>query len=129
MDNQQRLQQANLMLQEGRLLEARQLIKEVIQSEPENADAWYLASFATEDKQQQIQTAQRALDFSPQHMGAARRLAELRGQAFQTTPPPLPFASKPISEDTPGWTPPQPPSKSRRAEQAEAKAATKLGPV
>ncbi len=74
------LAEAYNAIRAGNRARAVELLKAEIQSNPNNADAWYLMSYALSDPTRQIQSLERAVKADPGHTAAARRLAELRGQ-------------------------------------------------
>lgn len=86
---------AEQMLREGRIGEARPLLVAYVQKDPSSARAWWLLSMALSDPKQQIDCLERVLRIDPNNAPARTRLSKLRGEApprpisvsFETSPP------------------------------------------
>lgn len=74
---QQKLQLASQFLNTGGKEKAKTLIYDVLENDPRNADAWYLASFATDQPVEQINALNQALGINPRHKEASARLKQL----------------------------------------------------
>jgi hypothetical protein len=95
----------------GDKLRARQIITEVLKSEPENERAWFLYAKVAESRQKSIQALEKVLEINPFNSVASRDLELLKqrqaaspgGQSSQVSVPqpqtPLPFAKGGI----PAW--------------------------
>ncbi len=71
------LQRIEALLRAGRQLEARQLLLEYLQFDPNSARAWWLMSQAVIDPNQQKDCLQRVLRLDPTNVHARERLEEL----------------------------------------------------
>src|SRR5687767_10814031 len=87
------LQDAEQLLRERRLDEARPLLMEYVQKNPSSARGWWLLSFAATDRGQQIECLERVLQIDPNNAATHARLAKLRAG-------PSPF----LSEEKPSST-------------------------
>jgi hypothetical protein len=74
----EQLKLAQQLLNAGGKDKARQIVHDIIAREPKNADAWYLASFATDDPVEQISALTTALQHNYRHQDARRRYNELK---------------------------------------------------
>lgn len=72
------LQQVAYLLQSGNKEQAKQLLTEVLKIEPNNAEAWYMASFLVDDQAKATQYLERALVIDPSHSRAREALSKLR---------------------------------------------------
>ncbi len=84
------LQAAAQLISKGQINEAKQIISQVIKSDNQNADAWYLAASIMDEPDRQIQALERALAINPNHERAQHALTQLTGgrhQQVQARPP------------------------------------------
>lgn len=65
------------ILREGKRREARQQLAQLIHSNPQYAEAWYVLSFLVDDPTHQLDCLRRTLKFAPDHSEARKRLQEL----------------------------------------------------
>jgi tetratricopeptide (TPR) repeat protein len=72
------LYQAYALLKEGRQKEAQEAVVAILKRNPDNADAWYLASRLTDSYEKRVQALERALAIDPRHAKAQASLARLR---------------------------------------------------
>lgn len=77
------------LIRAGKIDKARPQLVELLRAEPENAQAWFLLSYALDDPQRKQYALMQALKADPNFERAEARLRQLRGQ------PPLPPRSKP----------------------------------
>ncbi len=93
---QETLQRAAHLIKTSDIDRARPLLKEYLRAHPQDARAWYLASFVTENRSQQISYLERAVRLVPQLQSAQNRLAQLRSEP-ETEPgsQPAPAVSPP----------------------------------
>src|SRR5690349_25070533 len=73
------LQDAEQLLRERRLDEARVLLAEYVQKNPGSARGWWLLSFAVTDPARQIECLERVLQIDPNNAATHARLAKLKG--------------------------------------------------
>jgi tetratricopeptide (TPR) repeat protein len=76
--NSELLQNATEFIRIGRKADARRLVRQVLERQPNNVSAWYLASFVTGEQGQKIEALQKALEYDPSYRKAIRRLARLQ---------------------------------------------------
>jgi hypothetical protein len=79
------LPQAIEYAKSGEKPRAKQLLTEIVQSEPNNEMAWLWLSDVVEDVSQQISCLERVLKINPGNQPAAAGLAKLKGAASQNT--------------------------------------------
>ncbi len=72
------LQDAEGLLRERRLDEARSLLTDYLQKNPSSARGWWLLSFAITDVGQQIECLERVLQIDPQNAATQARLGKLK---------------------------------------------------
>jgi peroxiredoxin len=89
------LEYAELLLAEGKLQEARQMLSTFIQRSPGSADAWWMMSQVVEDPRQEMDCLERVLHLAPAHEKAHRRLAELKSTENYAVSPAPPTTSAP----------------------------------
>jgi len=77
-DPQNLLKQAAKAVQEGNFTVARAILSDILKANPNNADAWYIAAFATNEREQKIRALERALNIDPSHEKARQLLDRLR---------------------------------------------------
>jgi len=101
-----RLQEAIMLAQAGQRTEARRLLDEIIQSDPNQELAWMWLASVSADRQERIQALERALSLNPNNSTAQQAYTQLTGHAFE--PPPgaatesrLPAWSKALRKDAP----------------------------
>lgn len=85
-----RLQDIRSMISTGQLDAAYALLLVYTQSEPLNAEAWYLIGQCAPDDETSIQALQRALELQPDFVEASVLLAGLKGDAEIITYPTRP---------------------------------------
>ncbi|MCB2178754.1 hypothetical protein KQH61_05010 [bacterium] len=88
------LKQAASHIRAGDIKSARTILVALLREEPDNAQAWFMLSYAVPKLEKQIYSVQQTLRLEPDNEKAQRRLAKLTGQ----TPPP---AAAPQPEQTP----------------------------
>lgn len=64
-------------LESGRRREARRLLGQIVQTDPENVDAWWHLAHATEDPAQKAHCLRQVVRLRPEHSEARRLLADL----------------------------------------------------
>lgn len=74
----QRLQQAYQLAKSDNRAEAQQIVRAVLSSEPNNADAWYMAGFLADSSENKIKALERALAINPSHAQAKQALSILK---------------------------------------------------
>lgn len=86
------------LLRIGEKSQALALLSQVLKDNPNNAEAWWLLSFAIEQRDRQIYALHRILELHPGHTAANRRMAELDPNMATPVPrPPTPPQSKPAA--------------------------------
>lgn len=71
------LYEAKNLLKEGKRDDARQLLIAYLKRNEDSAEAWWMLSYAIEDKMQQIDCVKRVLSLSPNNKSARARLEKL----------------------------------------------------
>lgn len=74
------LRKALNLIRQGKQAKARPLLTQVLRQEPNNAQAWFLLSYALDEAPQQEYALLQALKADPKFERALRRLAQLRGR-------------------------------------------------
>lgn len=74
------LEQAVNAFKSGQTALARQLLVKIVKDHPQNAQAWYVLSFAVDNQNQQIDCLKRVLKFTPENQAARNRLEMLMSQ-------------------------------------------------
>ena len=72
-----RLKQVVDMFKAGHKREARRIIAEALQANPNDADAWYIAGQILEESPKKIKAYERALSLNPSHQAASKALTGL----------------------------------------------------
>jgi hypothetical protein len=72
-----RLKQVVDMFKAGHKREARRIIAEALQANPNDADAWYIAGQILEESPKKIKAYERALSLNPSHQAAGKALTDL----------------------------------------------------
>jgi hypothetical protein len=80
------LEKSYQLIQSGQLEQARPLLVDFLQQNPESAQGWFLMSLAIADRGQQIQCLQRAIRLKPDFSPAQQRLKALSGASQPGTP-------------------------------------------
>lgn len=99
--------QVKALIRAGQRAQALRLLSEAIRADTRNAEAWWLLSFAIEDRQKQLEALRRVLQLRPGNLAAERRLAELDPHAAieslrrQATQPAKPAARSVLSYKQP----------------------------
>lgn len=86
----QALKQAATFIRQGDTKSARTILIEILRTNPDNAQAWFMLSYAVPREDKQIYAIQQTLRLEPHNEKAQRRLAKLTG-----APLPKPAAAKP----------------------------------
>jgi ferric-dicitrate binding protein FerR (iron transport regulator) len=86
MDSYEKLRQAYLQLKTGDRLGARELLLEVIEQHPGEAEAWVGLSFCVDSLSERRRCLERALWADPEHRYARAALARLENEAAQLKP-------------------------------------------
>lgn len=84
-----RVQQVVTLIKAGKQTEAQKAIAALIKEQPNNADLWYVAAGAANNKEKQIELLKRTLRINPQHTRARTALDRLEGEPevdFGTSP-------------------------------------------
>ncbi len=76
-NTQQLLQNAARYIQQGNRQAAQQIVKDLIKSDPNNADVWYLAGYLSSSVEKKRQAYERALRINPRHQKALQALTNL----------------------------------------------------
>ena len=71
------LQEAVTAIKAGKRQVAGRLLKEILVSDHQNVQAWFLLSYVVETAQQKIACLERALKLDPAHQGDQKRLSIL----------------------------------------------------
>ncbi|MCB0209201.1 MAG: zinc ribbon domain-containing protein [Anaerolineae bacterium] len=74
------LQKAINVARSGRKLEAQKLLKQILQNEPRQEQAWIWLSSVVETNEQRIECLKRALNINPNNIAAKKGLVQLRKQ-------------------------------------------------
>lgn len=90
MDTELLLRSATEAIRRRDLNSARQAISEVLRDQPNNANAWFLASYLSDDPAQQVRALDRALAESPGLTQAAVRRDRVRARLAESAPPSMP---------------------------------------
>jgi hypothetical protein len=103
--NDEHLRRATGLIKQGQKAEAKQIISDILKSDPQNARAWYLASYLTSDDKKRIQALQRALAIDPQFAQADEALRKLLPHSdliddLLETPQTTTGVSRPLNKDT-----------------------------
>jgi len=62
---------------------AKELLRPILKTQP-SAEAWFLATYLTDDKEKKVDFARKALQLDPLHSGANRMLGPLKGEFTYT---------------------------------------------
>lgn len=103
-----KLQQAIVAARAGRNDLAQHLLTEVLQENPDEANAWFLLSHLVESEARQKRYLRKTLQINPQHDMAQTRLTILEQDE------PLPAAREATSQEQPIEVPPIPPVDNRQ---------------
>ena len=76
--SQETLKLAAQLLDSGGIDKARSMIFDLLEREPLDADAWLLASYTSDDPQEQMNAAKRSLAINAKNQQAKKRLAEIQ---------------------------------------------------
>ncbi len=90
-----KLQQAIVATRAGKKSEAQLLLIETLQSNPEDANAWFLLGHLVEPEKRQIAYLEKALDIEPGHVKAKQRLMQLGA-----IPVPAPIVAEKAAQPT-----------------------------
>lgn len=90
------LKKAADLIRAGKPEKARPILSAFLRSNPNNAQAWYLLSYALDDPQRRQYALRQALRLDPQFERAQKRLRTLRGE-----PEPAPIKAKPPAKTGP----------------------------
>jgi hypothetical protein len=80
------LRQALDLIKSGDVKSARPILVEILKTNPEIEQAWYMLSFAVPIKERQIYALNQVLQINPGHEKARDRLAKLTGQPVEPIP-------------------------------------------
>jgi Tol biopolymer transport system component len=87
--NREQLRQAAQLIKQGDQKSAQTILRDVLKAATNDANAWYMNSFVSDDKTWQIKSLERALSIAPEHEQARVRLTKLGGSLpSQTVSPP-----------------------------------------
>jgi|GEM_PF-6535670 len=75
--SQETLKLADQLLASGGVDKARSMIFDLLEQEPSNAEAWFLASYTTDNPQEQINAVKQSLAINAENQQAKKRLAEI----------------------------------------------------
>lgn len=89
MDHNLLLRQANDSIRNGDLSTAREAISQILREKPNDANAWFLASYLTDNPAKQMQAVDRALAGNPNHAQSLIRRDRIRDRLEETAPPPV----------------------------------------
>lgn len=81
---QKQLDQAAAAIKAGDTLAARTILVDLVKTEPSNAHAWYLLSFAADDDDQALYCIKQAAQFAPTNRPVQLRLVKLQGGAVDS---------------------------------------------
>jgi hypothetical protein len=95
------LKQAADHLRAGQKDDARKLLISFLKTDPSNAQAWYMLSFALGERNQQVDCVKRALQFNPNFAQARSRLEKLLAAAESRPQPPPATPPPPVRPPTP----------------------------
>ncbi len=93
------------LIRAGKGEKARAQLVELLRTQPDNAQAWYLLSFVLDDPQRKQYALRQALKFQPDFARASDRLRSLRGEAPPPAPKPQPALEAPPPPITPAFAP------------------------
>jgi hypothetical protein len=97
------INQAELLIQEGKKREARLLLVELLKSSPASAAAWWTLGRAVEEDRQVIDCLERVLRYEPGHEQAQARLEQLKNPSMPAPEPSMeetPVESAPVQSDS-----------------------------
>jgi len=80
------LRQALDLIKSGKVKSARPILVEILKTNPDIEQAWYMLSFAVPNKERQIYALNQVLRINPGHEKARDRLAKLTGQPVEPIP-------------------------------------------
>jgi hypothetical protein len=72
------LQNAYKLMEQGQKKEAAALVREVLQTDKNNPDAWWLMAMLLEDEDKKVRALERVLSIKPDHQAARAKLVQLR---------------------------------------------------
>lgn len=79
------LREAYALMKQGDKQQATRIVQAVLKQDNKNSAAWWLLANLFEDPSKQERAAQRVLSLNPDHPGAQKLLASLRGEAVSVT--------------------------------------------
>ncbi len=80
-DNVQKLAQVKQALKDRQIATARELLLQILRTDPDNVEAWFISSYVTNDRARQIESLERALRIDQNYAPARTRLEKLRPTA------------------------------------------------
>lgn len=92
------LREAFALMKAGKKAEANSIVQAVLREDKRNTSAWWLLSMLLEDEDKIVQTLENLLALNPEHLGARKRLAQLRPEYAHLNPEP---SSKQKTSDKP----------------------------
>ena len=81
------LAKAIALVKQGNKADAVQIVKSVLQQESKNVKAWWMMANLLEKPEQKEKAAQKILELQPEHSGAKKLLASLKGTQPQKPEP------------------------------------------
>lgn len=72
------LQNAYKLMEQGQKKEAAALVREELQTDKNNPDAWWLMSMLLEDEDKKVRALERVLSINPNHQAARAKLVQMR---------------------------------------------------
>jgi hypothetical protein len=72
------LQNAYKLMEQGQKKEAAALVREVLQKDKDDPNAWWLMSMLLEDEDKKVRALERVLSIKPDHQAARAKLVQLR---------------------------------------------------
>jgi len=97
------LRQATRSSQTGDVAAARQIVSDILNTHPNNADAWYLLAYLTDDPDKKREAIDRALALNPRHARTLQMLSQIQPNAPPTLAP-IAAATPQVSESVQSGT-------------------------
>jgi Tol biopolymer transport system component len=90
-----KLQEVVRLIKAGNVQAGHRQLREILEANPNDADAWYLASLLTNNPDHSRSALERVLKINPQHVQAQAKLNKLPDKSHSASPGPVPKPQKP----------------------------------